>query len=306
VTLLPRYTHRNTNKNFWPTDEKWASDYGEDWMKGRYVSVEECLPQERHGEYYAISESGAINEHLCHKMYGNDERCLTVEGQMWEKYSDTTPQAGGRWKIRNPRTGMCLAMFPTECINEYKHDRRDCWADSGSPAERATTGFVSNHATMRTPDDGKHLMVGLDVCDSWRVFSWTDHEEGKIGKGETAEVDPGMTLQQRYQYRLLPTAAQVAYENGAITAFNKEPGKEDKTATLLPSDFDFWFEPNDSVYSSVNSNECTVGKVTSCSKSDFKCQVNFDGQTQTVDLSTLSPADAIWPRKWPEAPNPPQ
>jgi len=252
-------------------------NYNENWITGRYVGVADCLPTDttQTASGGVISRSGAV----------------TREGQMWEKYDES----GGKWKLRNLRTKMCLALYPTKGSNN----------DDGT----VTKGEIV---------DEKHIIVGLAKCTASNVFRWSDHEDGKVAKGDEAEVQPGMTLQQQYQYKLLPKAKQEAIDNDQITVFNTEAGQqrcydapvtgnsarggsttrecETKVATLASTNFLFWFNQGDHVYSSANSDKCTKGTVTSCSKTNFNCVVQFGGQSKTIELSTMSPADAIWPR----------
>ena len=293
VNVYPQFTwilsgSAIVNGYFWPTDSSYSSSYGEKYIKGRYVSVEDCV------------DMGAVSE-TPHNTYGTDQMktgkkdrygnfwsmARTNEGQRWEQYSGS----GGAYKLRNPRTGMCLALYPTIC----KNDNTNCKGGA----------LVTSHFNM--------TIVGLDNCNSDKVFRYRDLEDNRWNQGDVGELKPLTTIQEEYQKQLLPDKsklldkAQVSYcVEGPGLCGDSMDGTEGNVQ-LGQSEVQFFFMAGEKVYSSAESNACLVGGVVSCEPWDDQatwdggnCKVDFssalDGSgIKTVAASSLSPASTSWP-----------
>jgi len=249
VNVYPQFTWISgsaiVNGYFWPTDSSYSSSYGEKYIKGRYVSVEDCV------------DMGAVSE-TPHNTYGTDQMktgkkdrygnfwsmARTNEGQKWEQYSGS----GGAYKLRNPRTGMCLALYPTIC----KNDNTNCKGGA----------LVTSHFNM--------TIVGLDNCNSDKVFRYRDLEDNRWNQGDVGELKPLTTIQEEYQKQLLPDKsklldkAQVSYcVEGPGLCGDSMDGAEGNVQ-LGQSEVQFFFMAGEKVYSSAESNACLVGGVVSC------------------------------------------
>ena len=270
VNLYPR----DSDGLFWPTDSKWNS-YGNKYIRGRYVSVEDCL------DFDGVSESSPGASGTTQMKTGK-----TKEGQTWEKYSCDTDNA---CKLRNPRTQMCLALYPTICDNNN---------DKCEGGSLLTSNF-------------NRTIVGLDDCSSEKVFRYKDMEDNRWDTGEAAILSPTLTLQQEYQSDLLSDKSRKMKDKVKVQWCKEGPGlcvdQMDAAyggATVPKSEVQFLFNAGEMVYSSSADHKCAAAVVQSCEEWDGSttswnggtCSIKYaqSGTTISVAASTLSPAKSSW------------
>jgi hypothetical protein len=281
VTQLPR----DDNGYFWPNDPKWVKDGYAYYLHGLYISVEDCLPvdtaQTASGGYLPRSGAGSST---------TAAGPVSREGQRWRKVS----QGGGRYKFQNMRSGLCLAQFTSQGYNYPSN----CHTNSEA-ANACTNSYNGNpyggyYGWNRSPPPGNseaHLIVGTMNCGHDSVFSFFDRGDGEVRKGDEGNVMPGLTIQQKYQWQILSKEQQRMSKLLQIADSTKP--REKNTNVLEHKDVTFFFKKGDNVHASSKFG-CTVGEVQSCTKTS--CSVKVGGNTQTVSLSELSPADQDWPR----------
>jgi hypothetical protein len=270
VTLYPR---KDGSQTFWPNDVNLPSKLKEktdsNWLVGRYISVEDCSNAKK-------TESGSTKVET-----------VTAEGQEWEAISEQVlsrnPLTGitispplKSYKMRNPRTQMCLAVFGSE----------DGQNREGSYSEGKAALDTGDTTTAK-------FVVGSDLCSSTRAYRFVDYGDSEILKGDTGIVRPPTTEEEQYEKELTPDKAKAHPD--ALTVVNTVKVREGNAASLVQTDVRLLFKEGERVLLSQKiDTTCNVGVVGICNSTH--CPVEFAGpRTVEANIEDVFPADPTWP-----------
>jgi hypothetical protein len=283
VTQLPRDYHGT----FWPGDPKFKKGWGDRYLVGRYITVDNCKPVGSTPNPENSDRFGCGGNALV-KKEGKDKsgvKCdaITPEGQIWNKIAPTdcsikNPKTGKyvkstpsnkmkmkklyksmglsltslesrcAYKLQNERTKLCLALYPTASFNNvHSHSCKKCSYDWAKQ-------YWLPNGTGKYKKMKDHIIVGSAICDSVNVFRYRDQGDGTIRKGEIGHVATGLTNQQKYQWALLPKASKKRSQLLTVIGTTKEKTAhlahkaKAFTAILKQSDVEFSFVKGDRVH----------------------------------------------------------